>query len=40
VDELPKTSSGKILRRLLVPGAAHATPPVGLRPMSHLPAVS
>ena len=40
VDELPKTASGKILRRLLVPGAAHVTPPVDLPPMSHLPAVS
>jgi long-chain acyl-CoA synthetase len=40
VDELPKTASGKILRRLLVPGAADATPPVGLSPMTHLPAVS
>jgi long-chain acyl-CoA synthetase len=40
VEELPKTASGKILRRLLVPAGEDAARPAAVSALSHLPAVS
>ena len=40
VDELPKTASGKILRRMLVPAGNDAARPVGVASLSQLSAVS